>query len=103
MEEQESEGTPVAGQVGLSSSDASIHTDENEELLITSMKLILLQSENNINNYVGIRATDVALGLRGIPAGFYAAIHHSGLEWRTENKPSSVNHDVVEWTGPIPM
>ena len=71
--------------------------------MITSTKLIPLQFANNINNNVGIRATDVALGLRGIPAGFYTVIHHSGLEWRTENKASSVNHDVVEWTGPIPM
>ena len=70
--------------------------------MITSTKLIPLQFANNIDNNVGIRATDVALGLRGIPASFYAAIHHSGLEWRTENKPSSVSHDVVEWTGPIP-
>ena len=71
--------------------------------MITSTKLILLQFANNINNSVGIRATDIALGREGIPAGFYAAIHHSDLEWRTENKASSVNHDVVEWTGPIPM
>ena len=91
----------MAGQVGLS--DVSIHADENEELIITSTKLIPVQLANNINNNIGIRATDVALGLRRIPAGFYAAIHHSGLEWRTGNKPSSVNHDVVEWTGPIPM
>ena len=71
--------------------------------MITSAKLIPLQSANNVNNNVGIRVTDVALGLRGIPAGFYVAIHHSGLEWRTGNKSLSVNHDVVEWTGPIPM
>ena len=71
--------------------------------MIMSMKLIPLQFANNINNNVGIRATDVALGLRGIPAGFYAAVHHSGLEWRTKNKPLSVSHDVVKWTGPIPM
>ena len=55
------------------------------------------------NGFVGIRATDVALGLRRVPAGFYAVVHHSDLEWRTENKPSSVNDDVVEWSGPIPM
>ena len=71
--------------------------------MIMSAKLTPLQFANNINNNVGIRATDVAMGLRGIPAGFYVVIHHSGLEWRTENKPSSVNHNVVEWTRPIPM
>ena len=52
---------------------------------------------------VGVRATDIALGLRRLPAGFHTVVHHSGLEWRTENKPSSVNDDVVEWNGPIPM
>ena len=76
---------------------------ENEELMITSTKLIPLRFADSINNNIGIRATDVALGLRGIPAGFYVAIHHSGFEWRTENKPSSVTYDVVEWTDPIPM
>ena len=55
------------------------------------------------NDKVGIQATDVALGLRRVPSGFYTMVHHSGLEWSTENKPSSVNDDVVEWNGPIPM
>ncbi|KAF8129530.1 TPR-like protein [Boletus edulis] len=50
-----------------------------------------------------IRATGVALGLRRLPAGFYAVVLHSGLEWRTENKCSSVKDDVVEWSGPIPI
>ena len=52
---------------------------------------------------IGIRATDVALGLRRLPSGFHAVVHHSGLIWRTENKRSSVNGDVVEWSEPIPM
>jgi hypothetical protein len=52
---------------------------------------------------VGIRATDVALGFRRLPSAFYAVVHHSGLEWRTENKPTSANEDVVEWSGPIPV
>ncbi|KAF8129600.1 TPR-like protein [Boletus edulis] len=30
-------------------------------------------------------------------------MHHSGLEWKTENKCSSVKGDVVEWSGPIPI
>ncbi|KAI9574317.1 CHAT domain-containing protein [Boletus coccyginus] len=62
------------------------HTKEIEKIIITS-----------------IRATDVALGLGRVPAGFYAVVHHSGLEWRTENKCSSVSHDVVQWDGPIPI
>ena len=56
-----------------------------------------------VNDNVAIRATDVALGLGRVPAGFYTVVHHSGLEWKTENKPSSVNDDNVEWGGPIPM
>ena len=56
-----------------------------------------------VNDKVGIRATDVALGLRRVPSGFHTVVHYNGLEWRTENKPSSTNDDVVEWSGPIPM
>ena len=55
------------------------------------------------NDKVGIRATDVALGLRRVPSGFHTVVYHSGLEWRTENKRSLANDDVVEWSGPIPM
>ncbi|KAN0086141.1 CHAT domain containing protein [Tylopilus felleus] len=66
----------------------SYPANENEEVVIAA-----------------IRATDVALGLRRlrVPAGFYVMLHHNSLEWRTENKPSSVNNDVVEWSGPIPI
>ena len=56
-----------------------------------------------IDDKVVIRATDVAVGLRRVPSGFHTVVHHSGLEWRTENKRSSVDDDVVEWSGPIPM
>ena len=55
------------------------------------------------NDDVGVRATDLALGLRRIHAGFYTVVQHSSLEWRTENVRSSVNHDIVAWGGPIPM
>ncbi|KAI9573121.1 TPR-like protein [Boletus coccyginus] len=67
-------------------SGTATHTDKNEEIVIA-----------------GIRATDVAFGLRRVPAGFYAVVRHSGLEWRTENKRSSVSHDVVEWNGSVPI
>ncbi|KAF8127667.1 hypothetical protein EV363DRAFT_1401026 [Boletus edulis] len=46
---------------------------------------------------------DVVLGLRRVPAGFYTVVCHSGLEWRTENKCSSVKDDVIEWSRPIPL
>lgn len=55
------------------------------------------------NDKIGIRAADVAVGLRRVPAGFYTAVEHSGWQWRTENKPVSANNDVVEWGGLIPM
>ncbi|KAF8436591.1 CHAT domain-containing protein [Boletus edulis BED1] len=50
-----------------------------------------------------IRATDVVLGLRRFPARFYTIIRHSGLEWGTENKCSSVQDDAVEWNKPVPI
>ena len=56
-----------------------------------------------MNDKVGIRATDIAVGLRRLPAGFYIAIQHSGYEWRTENKAVSVNTNIVEWVEPIPV
>ena len=88
----------------MTSSDSATHTAENEEPVITSMKLVFLHRLQKIaNDKIGIRVTDVALGLRRLPSGFYTVVHHSCLEWRTENKRSSVNNDVVEWSGPIPM
>ena len=81
----------------------SYPTNENEETVITGTKPVSPEFANITDGSVAIRATDVTLGLRRLPAGFYVVLHHNGLEWRTENKPSSVNHDVVEWSGPIPM
>jgi hypothetical protein len=52
------------------------------------------------NDKVGIRAADVALGLRRVPAGCHTVVH---LERRTENKRPSFNNDVVEWSGPVQM
>jgi hypothetical protein len=86
-----------------SSSGSVSPTGESEEAVITSMKFFSTQSAKVADDNVGIRATDVALGLRRVPSGFYIVVHHSGLQWRTENKPSSVNDDVVEWSGPIPL
>lgn len=85
-------------------SGLATHTDEDEEMIITSAKFLPLRGLTKIaNDKVGIRAADVAVGLRRIPAGFYIAVQHSGREWRTENKSVSVNHDVIEWEGSIPM
>ena len=53
------------------------------------------------NDKVDIRVTD--LGPRQLPSRFHTVVHHSGLEWRTESKCSSVTGDIVEWSTPIPM
>ncbi|KAG6371186.1 hypothetical protein JVT61DRAFT_9808 [Boletus reticuloceps] len=85
-----------------SSLQSATHTDDSGETIITSAKFILTWLPKYANVKIDIRATNVALGLRRLPAGFYTVVHHSGLEWRTENMPSSVNGDV-EWNGPIPI
>ncbi|KAG6374720.1 hypothetical protein JVT61DRAFT_4090 [Boletus reticuloceps] len=82
-------------------SDSALQTDENEETVITSAGSFFYTGEKT-DNKVDIRARDIALGLRRLPAGFYIVVHHSGLEWRTNNEPSSANDDV-EWNGPIPL
>ena len=78
-------------------------TNENEEIVITGTKHVSPHFKIIADDRVGIRATDVTLGLRRLPAGFFAVLHHNGLEWRTENKASSVHTGIVEWSGPIPM
>ncbi|KAG6371215.1 TPR-like protein [Boletus reticuloceps] len=76
---------------------------EDKEIVITSARLVSLHSRRHTNDKVDIRAKGPALGLRRLPVGFYTVVHHSGLEWRTGNKRSSVNDGVVEWSGPIPL
>ncbi|KAG1830006.1 CHAT domain-containing protein [Suillus variegatus] len=44
-----------------------------------------------------IRATDLALGLRRIPAGFHAVVKADGAEYQTSNKSVNVDQAVVEW------
>ncbi|KAG2742453.1 hypothetical protein P692DRAFT_20750443, partial [Suillus brevipes Sb2] len=44
-----------------------------------------------------IRATDLTLGLRRIPAGFHVAVKADGAEFRTSNKPAHVDQAVIEW------
>ncbi|KAG1840297.1 CHAT domain-containing protein [Suillus subalutaceus] len=48
-----------------------------------------------------IRATDLTLGLRCIPAGFHVVIKTDSAECQTSNKPVHINQAVVEWNGPI--
>ena len=77
--------------------------EENEETVITSMTPHTVCKKKALNDNLDIRATDVTLGLRRVPAGFHTVVHHSGLEWRTESRSSPVNNDVIDWSGPIPM
>ncbi|KAG1799585.1 TPR-like protein [Suillus variegatus] len=44
-----------------------------------------------------IRATDLALGLRRIPAGFHVVVKADGAEYQTSNKYVHVDQAVVEW------
>ncbi|KAG1739760.1 hypothetical protein EDD22DRAFT_328818 [Suillus occidentalis] len=44
-----------------------------------------------------IRATDLTLGLRRIPAGFHVAVKADGAEFWTSNKPVTVDQAVIEW------
>ena len=48
-----------------------------------------------------IHATDVAIGLRRIPAGFYALVEIGPVAKKTSIKPVSVRKDVVEWDDEI--
>ncbi|KAG1763820.1 CHAT domain-containing protein [Suillus placidus] len=50
---------------------------------------------------IAIRATDLALGLRRIPAGFHVVVKADGAECQTSNKPVHVDQAVVEWNEPI--
>ncbi|KAG2150205.1 CHAT domain-containing protein [Suillus bovinus] len=50
-----------------------------------------------------IRATDLALGLRRIPAGFHAVIKADDLEYQTSNISVNVDQAVVEWHERIPL
>ncbi|KAG1838378.1 CHAT domain-containing protein [Suillus subalutaceus] len=46
-------------------------------------------------------ATDLALGLLRIPAGFHVVVKTDSAECQTSNKPVHVDQAVVEWTEPI--
>ncbi|KAG1857354.1 hypothetical protein DFJ58DRAFT_840648 [Suillus subalutaceus] len=48
-----------------------------------------------------IRATDLALGLRRIPAGFSVVVKTDSAEFQTSNKLVHVDQAVVEWNEPI--
>ncbi|KAG1778190.1 CHAT domain-containing protein [Suillus placidus] len=44
-----------------------------------------------------IRAADLALGLRRIPAGFHVVVKADGAEYQTSNRSVHIDQAVVEW------
>jgi hypothetical protein len=54
-----------------------------------------------INDFQAIRATDLTLGFRRIPAGFHVVVKADGAEFQTSNKSTHVDQAVVEWDEPI--
>ncbi|KAG1724863.1 hypothetical protein EDB19DRAFT_293246 [Suillus lakei] len=66
----------------------SKRTQDPGETHLSGVKQVVITS---------IRATDLTLGLRRIPAGFYVAVKADGAECQTSNKPVDVDQAVVEW------
>ncbi|KAG2337303.1 hypothetical protein BDR05DRAFT_1005121 [Suillus weaverae] len=58
------------------------------ETQITEMQQVVITA---------IRATDLTLGLRRIPAGFHVVLKTECAEFQTSNKPVHVDQAVVEW------
>ena len=74
------------------------HSERISEVIITSMWNKSPFSLARINKFSpGFRATDLALGLKRIPAGFYVTVHVDGAEWQSTNKSVHIDQDIVEW------
>lgn len=70
------------------------HPSDPEETLFSGTQRIAI---------ISIRATDLTLGLRRIPAGFHVTITTDGAEWQTSNMPVHVDQAAVEWNERIPL
>ncbi|KAG1724866.1 CHAT domain-containing protein [Suillus lakei] len=64
------------------------HPQDPEETHLSGVQQVVITS---------IRATDLTLGLRRIPAGFHVAVKADGAEYQTSNKPVDVDQVIVEW------
>ncbi|KAG1797172.1 hypothetical protein EV424DRAFT_513535 [Suillus variegatus] len=64
------------------------HTQDSGETGFSGVQQVVITA---------IRATDLALGLRRIPAGFHALVKADGAEYQTSNKSVNVDQAVVEW------
>ncbi|KAG2141387.1 CHAT domain-containing protein [Suillus bovinus] len=64
------------------------HTQDSGEIHLSGVQRIFITS---------IRATDLTLGLRRIPAGFHAVVKTDSAEYQTSNQSVHVDQTVVEW------
>ncbi|KAG2151641.1 CHAT domain-containing protein [Suillus bovinus] len=64
------------------------HTQDSGEIHISGVQQVVITS---------IRATDLALGLRRISAGFHVVIKDDGAEYQTSNKSAHVDRASVKW------
>ncbi|KAG1795999.1 uncharacterized protein HD556DRAFT_1535572 [Suillus plorans] len=64
------------------------HTQDPGQIHFSGVQQVVITS---------IRATDLALGLRRIPAGFHAVVKADGAEYQTSNQSVHVDQAVVEW------
>ncbi|KAG1799027.1 CHAT domain-containing protein [Suillus plorans] len=71
------------------------HLQNTGEMCITGVQRVVITVR--IDDFQAIRATDLTLGLRRIPAGFHVVIKIDGTEYQTTNKPVHADQAVVEW------
>ncbi|KAG2337380.1 hypothetical protein BDR05DRAFT_993055 [Suillus weaverae] len=64
------------------------HTQDPREIHLSEVQQIVITA---------IRAADLTLGLRRIPAGFHVVVKADGAEIQTSNKSVHVDQAVVEW------
>ncbi|KAG1747724.1 CHAT domain-containing protein [Suillus lakei] len=74
--------------LGKEPSHLEQHPQDPEETHLSGVQQVVITS---------IRATDLTLGLRRIPAGFHVAVKADGAEYQTSNKPVDVDQVIVEW------
>jgi len=81
------------------------HSEGPEETRPSEMQQVMIMSMCNVSPFssaridivAGFRATDLTLGLKRIPAGFYVIVLVDGAEWQTTNKSVHIDQDIVEW------
>ncbi|KAG1727707.1 CHAT domain-containing protein [Suillus lakei] len=66
----------------------SEHTGDPGEACLSGVQQVVITA---------IRATDLAFGLRRIPAGFHVVVKTDVAEYQTSNKPVHVDEAVIEW------